>query len=71
LVADVDIDGVDAEVGRGIRGWGGGGHERDYTAGSRRGEKDNAETQSTRRRAEKERKKQIPRYARDDNFRVV
>ena len=26
LVADVDVDGVDAEMGRGLRGWGGGGH---------------------------------------------
>jgi len=26
LVADVDIDGVDAEVGGGILGWCGGGH---------------------------------------------
>ena len=33
LVADVDVDGVDAEVGRVVRGWRGGGHGGDYTAG--------------------------------------
>jgi hypothetical protein len=49
LVADVDIDGVDAEVGRGLRSWCGGGHGRDYTAGSGREEKDNAEYAETRR----------------------
>jgi len=47
LVADVDGDGVDAEVGRGIRGWCGGGHGRDYTVrrGDEKGrEKDNADS---------------------------
>jgi hypothetical protein len=60
LVADVDVDGVDAQVRRGLRGWGGGGHGGDYTAGSGREEKDNAETQSTQRRTEQERKSRSP-----------
>jgi len=54
LVADVDIDGVDAEVGRWLRRWCGGAHGGDYTAGSGREEKDNAEAQSARSRAEEE-----------------
>jgi hypothetical protein len=46
LVADVDVDGVDAEVGgRRRSGSGAGGHRRDYTAGNGREEKDNAEAQ--------------------------
>ncbi len=32
LVADEDLGGVDAEVGGGIRGWCGCGHDGDYTA---------------------------------------
>jgi hypothetical protein len=32
LIADVDVEGMDAEVRGGIWGWGGGGHGEDYTA---------------------------------------
>jgi methylenetetrahydrofolate dehydrogenase (NADP+)/methenyltetrahydrofolate cyclohydrolase len=46
LVADVDVDGMDAEMGgRRRRGWGGGGHARDYKTGRGGAEKDNAEAQ--------------------------
>lgn len=32
LVADIDVDGVDAEMRRGLWDWDGGRHGRDYTA---------------------------------------
>jgi hypothetical protein len=71
VVAHKDVDALDAKVRLRLRaGRGAGGHAGDYKTGRGSEEKDNAEAQGTERRAEDEKREQVPRSARDDGWKV-
>jgi hypothetical protein len=69
VVAHEDVDALDAKVRLRLRaGNGAGGHAGDYKTGRGSEEKDNAEARGAERRAEDEKRKQVPRSARDDGL---